>query len=154
MFDFDGTLFQTPGPADGRMEYEKLTGKKWPHERGWLIWPESLLPPFRIHPGPALQYFHTHCGQADALTVVITGRIQKLEDTVTKVLHNHNIFPDKCFFKDTPIQKESTSSYKVRIVQELLTQNPSIDCIKVFDDLDDVLLAFSDLAVSLSLIHI
>ena len=150
VFDFDGTLFHTPGPADGRMEYEKLTGKKWPHERGWLIWPESLLPPFRIHPGPALQYFHTHCGQADALTVVITGRIQKLEDTVTKVLHNHNIFPDKCFFKDTPIQKESTSSYKVRIVQELLTQNPSIDCIKVFDDLDDVLLAFSDLAVSLA----
>ena len=36
LFDFDGTLCDTPDAASGTWEYQRLTGKQWPH-RGFAI---------------------------------------------------------------------------------------------------------------------
>jgi hypothetical protein len=41
VFDFDGTLSDTPMPDTGRIEYEKITGSPWPH-KGWWGRPETL----------------------------------------------------------------------------------------------------------------
>ena len=35
VFDFDGTLVDTPIPETGRGEYEQKTGKAWPHHGWW-----------------------------------------------------------------------------------------------------------------------
>ena len=148
LFDFDGTLFHTPDPVEGRLEYERLTGQCWPHAHGWMRWAESLLPPLRSQPGPALPHFHACLHQSGSLTALVTGRIPSTGYAVKEVLHHHLVYPEKYFFKDSPMEKENTPAYKVRIVQQLLKENPDVSHIKVFDDLDDVLTAMNKLARS------
>ena len=153
VFDFDGTLFDTPNPADGRARYERLTGTKWPHDQGWLRWPESLLPPLVSYPGPALPHFHMCCGQSGTLTVLLTGRIPSTREAVLEILYQHSVFPDQHFFKDSPIQRESTPAYKVRVVEQLLHEFPDVSCVEVFDDLDEVLSAFRQFAKQRAGVH-
>lgn len=146
LFDFDGTLFRTPDPVEGRAEYERLTGHSWPHPHGWMRWAESLLPPLRSQPGPALPHFHALLHQSGSLTALVTGRIPPTGNAVKEVLHHHLVYPEKYFFKDSPMEKESTPAYKVRIAQQLLKEYPDVSHVKVFDDLDDVLTAMHKLA--------
>ena len=146
LFDFDGTLFHTPDPVEGRAEYKRLTGHSWPHPHGWMRWAESLLPPLRSQPGPALPHFHECFHQSGSLTVLVTGRIPPTSNAVKEVLHHHLVYPEKYFFKDSPMEKESTPAYKVRIIQQLLREYPDVNHVKVFDDLDDVLTAMNKLA--------
>ena len=41
VFDFDGTLIDTPLPEFGKQEYKDKTGEEWPHA-GWWGQPLSL----------------------------------------------------------------------------------------------------------------
>ena len=146
LFDFDGTLFHTPDPVEGRLEYERLTGQCWPHAHGWMRWAESLLPPLRSQPGPALSHFHACLHQSGSLTALVTGRIPCTSNAVKEILHHHLLYPEKYFFKDSPMEKENTPAYKIRIVQQLLKEYPDVNHVRVFDDLDDVLTAMHKLA--------
>ena len=56
VWDFDGTLVNTPVPDTGRAQYERETGHPWPH-RGWWGRAESLEPPLTWEPGPAMRDF-------------------------------------------------------------------------------------------------
>jgi 2'-5' RNA ligase len=145
VFDFDGTLFNTPHPEGGRAMYEKLTGKQWPYARGWNRWPESLFPPLVSHPGPALPHYNACFGQSGSLTVLLTGRLLGTREAVLAILYQHSVYPEQCFFKDTPVQ-ETTPAYKTRTVGQLLQNYPDVNYVKVFDDLDDVLFAFRQFA--------
>ena len=44
VYDFDGTLVDTPVPERGMAEFEEATGTPWPH-RGWWGRAESLQKP-------------------------------------------------------------------------------------------------------------
>jgi len=41
VFDFDGTLVNSPLPEEGKKEYKEKTGQDWPHA-GWWGQPMSL----------------------------------------------------------------------------------------------------------------
>ena len=53
VWDFDGTLVNTPVPDTGRAQYESETGLPWPH-KGWWGRAESLEHPLTWSAGPAM----------------------------------------------------------------------------------------------------
>ena len=135
VFDFDGTLFETPDPVAGRQFYEKTTGQRWPH-KGWLSWPESLLPPLKIKPGPSLADYRQHCGRAGSRTVVLTARVTRTGRAVHSVLDDHQLCPDRVILKPGD-SRQSTPEFKVDSVRALMRQFPDIVKVKVWDDRDD-----------------
>ena len=146
VFDFDGTLFDTPDPRKGRQLYESYTGKKW-ERRGWLGWPESLLPPMKIRPGPALSVYMQHSGQAGSLTVVLTGRIERTKTGVTQVLENFKAYPEQLIMKPDAID-ETTPVFKSRIIQQMLEKYPDVSLVKFWDDIPANLAAIHRLSKS------
>ena len=144
IFDFDGTLFDSPNPLEGRVMYEHLTGKPWPH-RGWLGWPESLLPPLKVKPLTVVAEFRRHLNRAGSFTVLMTGRAQRTASAVKLVLDSAHLVPQRYVFKpDTCF--ESTSDYKSRVIQELLDEFPNVTLVKIWDDDGDNIAAFHHVA--------
>ena len=153
IFDFDGTLTIPPGPVEGKRLYEQETGRKWPH-KGWLGWPESLLPPMRVLPGPTLAEFRNHVNRADSYTIVLTGRVENTKVGVMKVLENFQIFPDKVYFKPD-ITDESTADFKQRMVKQLLAKDfPNVTLVKFWDDMPENLWAMNWLSQNAAVNHI
>ena len=139
VFDFDGTLFCSPQPREGKEFYEAYTGKTWPH-KGWLSWPESLLPPMKIKPGPALSEFRQHVKRAGSFTVILTGRIKRTEKAVVQVLKDAQVYPDRLIPKPD-VSSENTPTFKARIMQQLLEEFPDVTLVKFWDDLPENLAA-------------
>ena len=151
IFDFDGTLFNTPDPQKGRRLYENYTGKKW-RRKGWLSWPESLLSPMKTGPGPALPIYREHISQAGSLTVVLTGRIERTKTGVQQVLENFKVYPEQLIMKPDAID-ELTPAFKTRVVKQLLEKYPNVTSIKFWDDLPGNLAAMHSLSKSYKHIH-
>ena len=139
IFDFDGTLFDAPEPREGKELYEKVKGKQWPH-KGWLGWPESLLPPMQIRPGPALPEFHEHLGRAGSLTIVLTGRVDRLDKTLRHVLESNRVFPQRLYLKPTA-GSETTPQFKARVVHQLIEEFSDVTLVKFWDDIPNNLAA-------------
>ena len=146
IFDFDGTLFNTPDPKKGREIYENYTGTRW-ERKGWLSWPESLLPPMKTYPGPALPIYREHIGQSGSLTIILTGRIERTMPGITQVLENFKVYPDQLFMKPDKLD-ETTPSFKARIVQKMLETYSDVTLVKVWDDLPGNLAAMHRLSKS------
>ncbi len=132
VFDFDGTLFETPDRLPGLQLYEKITGHKWPH-KGWFGVPESLLPPLKIKPGPALADYRRHFGRAGSYTVILTARIERTESAVRRVLDNYQVCPDEIILKGQNISGKNPV-FKVQIVSELQKKFPDLTTVKFWDD--------------------
>lgn len=139
IFDFDGTLFCPPEPREGKEFYEAYTGRTWPH-KGWLSWPESLLPPMKINPGPALSEFRQHSKRAGSFTVILTARIKRTEKALVQVLDNAQVYPDRLIPKPD-VSSDSSPAFKARIVQQLLEEFPDVTLVKFWDDSPDNLAA-------------
>eukprot|EP00803_Ostreobium_quekettii_P002551 evm.model.scf_16.7 EVM.evm.TU.scf_16.7 scf_16:85314-90980(-) len=144
IFDFDGTLFDTPGPIEGKKEYMHAMGRSWPHA-GWYSRSETLLPPLRIYPGPALHQLRTHCGQSGSITVVLTGRLERSREAVERILEANGVCVDKVILKDTGIAN-STDDFKMQVVSNLLGDCPKIKHVKIWEDLPENLAAFHKIA--------
>ena len=75
IFDFDGTLVDTPLPETGKELYQEKTGKQWPHI-GWWSKQESL--DLQVFEMPTLDEVITdyeRCFAEDGTAVVmLTGR--------------------------------------------------------------------------------
>ena len=146
VFDFDLTLFDSVDPKDGREIYERATGKVWPH-RGWLGHPDSLMPPLSILPGPALADYQDHQERAGSLTVVVTARIERTRKAVERALEEAQIYPDAVYFKpDSLSDSETSSQYKVRVIEKLIIENKNLNLVKFWDDKTDNLTAVKDMA--------
>ena len=146
VFDFDGTLFSSPDPKEARRLYENYTGKKW-ERSGWLVWPESLLPPVKTSPGPALPTYRDHISQAGSLTVVLTGRIERVKTGLLHVLENFKVYPEQLIMKPDA-NNESTPAFKARIVQQLLKRYRDVTLVKFWDDNPKNLAALHSLSMA------
>ena len=100
VFDFDGTLFLTPGRREGKWQYEAVTGSKW-ERAGWLQHPESLQAPMKVYPGPALPAFRLHKNVAGSRTVVLTARHIATGNAVRAVCQQAGVRPDAFIFNRT-----------------------------------------------------
>ena len=116
VFDFDGTLVETPTPTDGMEEFERRTGTRWPHV-GWWGRAESLEPPLTMGVGPALEEYRESVMREDVVRVMMTGRRSKLKDSVEAVMRVFDIECHEHIFNGTG---HSTLVYKQNELRRLV----------------------------------
>ncbi len=148
IFDFDGTLFDSPYPEPGKLAYKAATGQEWPH-KGWWGKAESLLPPVVVGPGPVLETYRTHHNSASSATIILTARKKKTESGVRHVLDMYNVRPDVIVFKpdDWPSTQDN-SVFKVTYLKRLLEKFPQVKRVRLWDDNEDNVAAFKQFAES------
>lgn len=147
VYDFDGTLFDSPDCVAGMQDYETATGHRWPY-KGWWSVVESLLPPLKVKPGPALASFRAHCGRSGSCTVILTARIQSTVVGVEHVLTNYSIHPDMLILKpnNTSECKSKSPEFKVDYLNKLLDRFPDTRLVKFWEDNADNLKALEHFA--------
>jgi len=122
IFDFDGTLINTPLPEEGKRKYEELRGEKYPH-KGWWGREESLLPEYDY---PAVQEVHDayHKAVEDGDIVILqTNRLPKLKLHIDRILGLYKMKFDYKFYQDG----RSKSDRLVHAVNMVLADDLSLD---------------------------
>jgi hypothetical protein len=130
VFDFDGTLMDSPMPETGKTQWSEKMGKPYPFS-GWWGRPESLdLQIFDIKPFlSVLKQLKKEIVTPGTYVVVLTSRMEKLRPQVQAVLDANKIKVDKLDMK----RAEGNKGTKVlRYVQQF----PDLKRINVYEDRD------------------
>ena len=134
VFDFDGTLMDSPLPETGKEKYKELTGKDWPH-KGWWGQIDSLEP-FEVMPIEGTKdLYNQYSVIPNSINVLMTNRLAKFEPVVKDKLRGLYVF-DYYDFKNDNREKPDR-------IREILKNNPSIDTINIFDDMDEQIERFN-----------
>lgn len=131
VFDFDGTLVNSPLPEEGKKEYKEKTGEDWPHA-GWWGQPLSLDSEiFDINIIPSvIRAYLKEINDSNTMVVMVTGRINKLSGLVKKILDDNGLKFHEYHFNNGG----STESAKKKTFDKILSENPSITEMEVWDD--------------------
>lgn len=90
VFDFDGTLCDSPLPDFGKLEYQRITGLPYPH-KGWWGREESLDKMFDIKPmGIIIPEYER--ATATGTTLMMTNRMSKHETRIKEILDGHKLY--------------------------------------------------------------
>jgi hypothetical protein len=131
VWDFDGTLLDTPLPEDGKKIYKEKTGKDWPHV-GWWGQPMSL--DSNIFDIPVIESvikdYKKEISNTDTMVVMVTGRMKKLSDLVKKLLDEKGLKFHEYHYNNGG----STDVAKKKTFDQILSQHPSIKEVKLWDD--------------------
>lgn len=131
VFDFDGTLINTPLPDDGKETYKEKTGKEWPH-KGWWSKEESL--DMNIFDMPiidsVIKAHQKEHGRPDTLMVMMTGRLPHLSNEVEKILKSKGLLFDKHIYN----MGGATIDSKIKSLEKLLVEFPNVVDIEMWDD--------------------
>lgn len=135
VFDFDGTLMDSPLPDEGKKLYKQLTGKEYPH-KGWWGQLDSLEP-FKVKPiEKTAELYKKYANIPNSLNVLMTNRLGKFEKVIKDKLEGIYKFDMYNFSTD---QRE-----KPERIEEILKNNPSIRTINIFDDMDIQIAKFEE----------
>ncbi len=129
IFDFDGTLIDTPLPEDGAAEYERITGNKYPH-KGWWGREESLHPGYKYPVVPEVFDAYTKARADGDVVVLQTNRLPKLRTHIDRILDLHGMTFDHKFYQDG----RSKSDRLVHAVTKIMV---GFGCDKEFCDMSD-----------------
>lgn len=116
IYDFDSTLFRTPEKNDENMKlWKKKTGIDW--KGGWWGNKESLnFNVFDINP---IDYVYESAlkdiQDYDTYTILLTGRIIKLENHVKDLCSKFKLNFDRYYFNNT----NDTLTFKLSVLQRL-----------------------------------
>ncbi len=131
VWDFDGTLVESPIDKEGRLVYKEKTGNEWPHE-GW--WSKPLSLDTTIFDIPTIQSvinsYDKERENSNSLMVMMTGRLAKLSKEVEAVLLNHGLIFDKYIYN----MGGSTLDSKIKSLEKLLIEFPNVIDILLTDD--------------------
>lgn len=134
VFDFDGTLMNSPLPEEGKVKYKELTGQEWPH-RGWWGQIDSLKPFDVKQIESTKDLYNEYTALPNSVNVLMTNRLAKFEPVVKEKLSGLYIF-DYYDFKNDNREKPDR-------IKDILKNNPSIEIINIFDDMDDQIERFN-----------
>lgn len=131
VFDFDGTLANSPEPEIGKIEYKEKTGKDWPY-KGWWGRAESLdTNIFDITLKPdVISDYRKEKSNPNTLVIMMTGRIPKLSKQVEDILNSANLSFDYYLYNDV----SSTLDFKINTMEKILAKYPSIKSVEMWDD--------------------
>lgn len=133
VFDFDGTLMDSPTPEIGMPIYKKLTGNEWPF-KGWWGRLESLTS-FDVKPlEKTKKLYQKYTSMPNSVNVLMTNRIAKFEMVVKDKLKDYYTF-DYYDFKNDHREKPDR-------ISEILRNNPTIEQINIFDDMEEQIIKF------------
>lgn len=138
IFDFDGTLVNTPLPDTGKILYQQKTGKPWPHE-GWWGKRESLdMEIFEMKAIASVrESYHEEKSKDETLMVMLTGRMKThkvdLTAEVKAILDSHKFEFDEYILN----KGGSTDMSKKKSIEKLLEKYCDVDFIEMWDDRDE-----------------
>jgi len=130
VFDFDGTLIDSPEPEEGKVQWSEKTGMPYAYS-GWWGRQESLdLDVFDIKPFPSvLLQLKKERVTPNTYVLILTSRMEKLRQQVEAVLAANHIEVDKVDMK----RAEGDKGVKVmRYVQQI----PDLKVVNVYEDRD------------------
>lgn len=131
VFDFDGTLVDTPLPDTGRKIYQEKTGKPWPYQ-GWWGREESLdTTIFDMPSNPSvIADYQKEKADPNTAVIMLTGRMTKLSDKVKAILDSKGLTFDAYYYN----RGGSTDVEKMKTLDMLVAQNPNLDLVEMWDD--------------------
>lgn len=131
IFDFDGTLMDTPEPETGKVIYKEKTGKDWQFQ-GWYGRNESLdMDIFDIKPiQSVLTDYKEEKARANTKVVMMTGRIPKNAPFVEKILNTYNLTFDAYIYK----KASETLEFKIEVLNNMLNTYPNLREIEIWED--------------------
>lgn len=131
VFDFDGTLVDSPLPEIGRKEYETKTGEKWPHKGWWSRGASLDHTIFDIPVIPAvIEDYERVRKQPDTSVIMLTGRLEILKKYVMSVLEKYGLKFDQHYFNTGG----STDVVKMATLDTYLEEHPDIVHVELWDD--------------------
>lgn len=132
--DFDGTLFATPGPEQGKAMWLEKTGMEWGHQ-GWWDEPDSLSAVFDIVPDERMINVISGAREDDAYVVLMTGRLETLEPNIIAMLNEANIEIDEIITKPVRLLDVDTARWKAQELAKLVSAlEPTLERVTVYDD--------------------
>jgi len=133
VFDFDGTLVDTPLPSEENKNiWKSKTGTDW--DGGWFSNPDSLnMDVFDMPTKPKVisDYRREH-SDPNSLVIMLTGRIPSVAKYVKKVLDKKGLKFDDYLFNEGG----ATEDAKIHHMEMILKYNPNIREVEVWDDRD------------------
>ena len=141
IFDFDGTLMDTPHAEEGKREWEEKTGSPYPH-RGWWSKRESLdTEVFDIQPiKSTISDYVIESDTPNTYMVMLTGRLPNQKDQVEDILHSNDIVFDEYHYKDDG----DTLNSKLNTIVSLLNRFPNTELIEMYEDREPHAIAFEE----------
>jgi hypothetical protein len=132
VFDFDGTLFKTPGSDVGKMNYEKVYKKPYPH-KGWFGREESLDDKLDIPQIKSTRKIYEQLKKnPNSKTILISDRAFFLEDRMSQFLSDRGYHFDDILLKTGKIKKAER-------LQDFWENYPNVKEINVFDDMNSAI---------------
>jgi hypothetical protein len=121
-FDFDSTLFNTPEPHAGKVEWEKKTGIPWAYN-GWWGKVESLNPEvFYIHMNEWVYRRYIEAkNDPNAFVILATGRllkVPKMLETINKMLEQNGLEFDGVYLN----WGGETFDFKTKLFSQLMNK--------------------------------
>lgn len=140
IYDFDGTLFNSPDRERGETLLFEATGELWPHQ-GWWGRAESLLPPIVPEkPGeewfvaPTVEAYREDAKDEHTELILMTGRPYRLRWRVQQILDHHGIAFHDYRYRGMKGQKgRNTFEIKTNII-ELELVHPALEILEIWED--------------------
>lgn len=131
IFDFDGTLVDTPLPETGKTIYHEKKGTPWPHE-GWWGRHESL--DLEIFDMPVvmgtLTAYEKEMADENTAVILLTGRMVKLTSHVMAILKSKELpFDEYCLNRGG-----ETGDAKMKSMDKLLLSYTDVTEVELWDD--------------------
>jgi len=128
IFDFDGTLINSPEKEIGIPRWERIKGQKYPY-KGWWGRKESLdTEVFDIKPFPnILAQLNKERATPDTSVIILSSRMEKLRPEVEKILDMNGIVVD-----DVILRRGNEN--KGDVILKIENYNQDLKEIVVYDD--------------------
>lgn len=128
VYDFDGTLMNSPEKEAGMQQWEKVKGEPYPYQ-GWWGRKESLdTSVFDIKPIPDVyNKFMSDINAPNTHVIILTARQEKLRPEVENILNLNDIHADELVMKKGRDDKGD-------IILKYVNNNPDLEYIVVYDD--------------------
>jgi hypothetical protein len=128
IYDFDGTLMNTPEAEEGKAKWSEVKGMPYPHV-GWWGRAESLdTDVFDITPFPnILSQLKKDVVNPNAYVIILTSRIERLRPQVEKILNDNGIVVNDVLLK-------RGNETKGDVILSYLKAMPDLQKIDVYDD--------------------
>lgn len=130
-WDFDGTLFDSPLPETGKLQWEYIYKQPYPYQ-GWWGRAESLDSELNIKPNSEVLEMFNLLQQPHIQHRILTSRLSKFRPRIQELCDEFNIKVEEIMCK-TDLNKGKRIVEKVKHLQN---QNFTITKVYFFDDRD------------------
>ncbi len=134
VFDFDGTLVNTPMFDTHKDVYLQKTGQPWPH-KGWWGKADSL--DMKIFDMPVfpdvISDYERERATPNTLMVMLTGRIPMLSKQVEAILADKGLAFDRYIYNNGG----STITSKIASLDALMKEFPNVTSVAMWEDREE-----------------